>query len=105
MFPAELKKELVLSFRFRRIGSSWKCVQGQPEIVRLTNHDCSQEFSDPVLIWSPSRMTVDARIHDETGIDITNAGSFLGDWLGAKVRCEESLAITPAANGCSGVSP
>ena len=95
MFPAELKKELVLSFKFRRIGAGWKHVQDKPEVVRLTNHDCSQEFRDPVLIWSPSRMTVDARIHDEIGIDITNARSFLGDWLRAQMRCEEFLAIAP----------
>jgi hypothetical protein len=93
--PAELKKELVLSFKFRRIGTVWKPINDKPEVLRLSNQDCSRAYADPVLIWSQSRTTVEARIHDEMGIDIANAGSFLGDWTGAKCRCEELLAITP----------
>ena len=94
-FPAELKRELVLSFRFRRIGTVWKQVSDKPEVLRLSNQDCSRAFSDPVLIWSQGRFTVEARIYDELGIDTSNVGSFLGDWGTAKRRCEELLAITP----------
>lgn len=94
-FPVELKKELVLSFRFRRIGTLWKLVSDKPEVLRLTNQDCSREYSDPVLISSPTSSTAEVRMYDELGIDTSNVGSFLGDWRRAKRRCEELLAITP----------
>jgi hypothetical protein len=94
-FPAELKKELVLSFKYRRIGTVWKLVHDKPEVLRLSNQDCSQAYGDPVLVWRQGRTVVEARIHDGMGIDIANAGSFLGDWTRAKCRCEELLAITP----------
>lgn len=94
-FPAELKKELVLSFKFRRVGPVWKHADDKPEVLRLTNQDCSQDFSDPVLVWGESRLTVEARIYDEMGIDITNTPLLLGDWTRAKSRCEELLANSP----------
>lgn len=94
-FPPELKKELVLSFKFRRVGLVWRQISDQPEVLRLANQDCSRTYAAPLLLWSPSRLTVEARVHDELGIDIANVGSFLGDWTSAKRRCEQMLAITP----------
>ena len=89
--PEEFKKELVLSFRFRRVGITWKRAHEQPEVVRLVNHDCSQEYRNPRLIWSPSRLTVEVRIYDNIGIDLTNTATLLGDWRKARNRCEELL--------------
>lgn len=94
-YPAILKKELVLSFKFKRAGTTWKHARHKPEVLRLTNHDCSLEFSTPLLIWGQSCLTVEARIYDDAGIDITNATSLLGDWAAARSRCEELLAAGP----------
>jgi hypothetical protein len=90
--PEKLKKELLLAFKFRRVGTTWKRAHDQPEILRLTNHDCSQEYRNPRLIWSQSRLVVEARIYDDVGFDLMNGATLLGDWLKARSRCEELLA-------------
>ena len=97
--PGEFKKELVLSFKFRRAGMTWKRISERPEILRLTNHDCSQEYCNPRLIWSPGRLVVEARIYDDSGIDLTNAATLLGDWSKARNRCEELLAAELGVSG------
>jgi hypothetical protein len=93
-YPAVLKKELVLSFKFKRVGASWKHAQQTPKVLRLANHDCSREFSTPLLIWGQSQLTVEARIYDDIGIDIAKATSLLGDWEAARRRCEELLVAS-----------
>jgi hypothetical protein len=91
IFPEKLKKELVLSFKFRRVGAAWKCDREKPNVLRLVNHDCSQEYRDPQLTWSRNRSMIEARVYDDIGIDITNPDTLLGDWAQAKSRCEELL--------------
>jgi len=91
-FPVTFKYEFVLSFKFTQVGSTWKRTQESPRVVRLTNHDCRQEFREPGVIWSQSRAVIEVRIYDDLGIDITNAGTLLGDWTRAQTRCEEFLA-------------
>jgi hypothetical protein len=73
------------------VGITWRRARELPEILRLTNHDCSQEYQNPRLIWSPSRLVVEARIYDESGIDLSSGGTLLGDWRNARSRCEELL--------------
>ena len=93
-YPAVLKKEVVLSFRFKRVGASWKHAHQAPKVLRIANHDCSREFSTPLLIWGQGHLTVEVRIYDDIGIDIANATSLLGDWGAARRRCEELLVAS-----------
>lgn len=90
-FFKQLRKELVLSFKYKRTRGKWKQVQKLPEIVRLTNQDCSQQFQEPKLFGSLAHAFVDLRVYDERGINITDGVGMLGEWDNAKVRCEAFL--------------
>jgi hypothetical protein len=90
-FPEELRKELVLSFKFKRTTASWKPMRKRPEILRLTNQDCSQDYREPKLLGNLDHAFVDVRIYDEKGINTAGLANILGDWQDAKARCEAFL--------------
>jgi hypothetical protein len=90
-FPEELRKELVLSFKYKRTKGLWKPVQERPDIVRLTNQDCSREYREPKLLGNISHAFVDLRIYDEKGIKVAGGAGVLGDWKDAQARCEAFL--------------
>jgi hypothetical protein len=71
--------------------ASWEPVRERPEIVRLTNQDCSQEYREPKLLGNLDHAFVDVRVYDEKGINVASGAGVLGDWEDARARCEAFL--------------
>ena len=90
-FPEELRKELVLSFKFKRTRASWEPMRKRPDILRLTNQDCSQQYREPQLLGNLDHAFVEVRVYDEKGINVAGGASVLGDCEDAKARCEAFL--------------
>jgi hypothetical protein len=90
-FPEELRKELALSFTFKRTIASWKPMRKRPDILRLTNQDCSQQYREPQLLGNLDHAFVEVRVYDDKGINTADGANILGDWEDAKARCEAFL--------------
>src|SRR5688572_13346192 len=90
-FPERLKKELVLSFKFRRVGTNWKQEHDCPAVIRVATQDCTQEYREPKILGNIDDGFVEVRIYDDQGIEIANGPNLIGDWKNAVERCEDFL--------------
>lgn len=90
-YPLELKHELVLCLKYRRLLAVWSQADDQPVVRRLPTKDCSQEYREPQLLGNIQDGYVEIRLYDDEGIDITNEPSLLGDWTNAMKQCEVFL--------------
>ncbi|HVU48327.1 MAG TPA: hypothetical protein VHD85_19515 [Terracidiphilus sp.] len=90
-FPVKFKKEMVLWFKYKRANAAWKRVTERPGVLRLTNHDCSEEYREPILLGNLADGFVEVRVYDEQGIDIANESTLLGNWEQARVRCDQFM--------------
>ena len=91
VFPERLKKELVLWFKFRRVGTNWKQEDECPGVIRVATQDCRQEYREPKLLGNINDGFVEIRIYDDQRIKIANAPNLVGDWRNAVKRCEDFL--------------
>ena len=89
-YPEKLKHELVLWFKYRRVGAVWSRA-GEPEVLRVATQDCSQLYREPTLVGTLDDGVVEIRLHHAVSIDISNPPSLLGDWRRAERICEAWL--------------
>lgn len=89
-YPRILKKELVLEFGFKRVGTTWKLLSGGPSIIRVAVTDCSRNYRRPRLLGDITDPVVTVRIYDEAGVD-TDSPTLIGDCAEAIRRCEAFL--------------
>lgn len=86
LFPKTLKKELVLEFGFKRVGTTWKLLSGRPSIIRVAVTDCSRSYRRPRLLGNITDPAVIVRIYDEAGVG-TDSPTLIGDCEEAIRRC------------------
>ena len=73
-FPEEVRKELVLSFKFKRTRASWKLTKKRPKSFGGKS-GLQPRYREPKLLGNLDHAFVEVRIYDERSIHIAVNGA------------------------------